>query len=83
MKPGLAAAVVSQIRIANAIPVMESVVALALAYSAKLADFPTFPRLTWIVTPSLVRATTPLWRSSLVTNSLSSHKSSRDSHLIE
>jgi len=42
MKPGLASSVVSQIRIANALPGMESVIALALAYSAKLAEFPTF-----------------------------------------
>lgn len=59
MKPGLAAAVVSQIRIANAIPLMESVIALALAYSAKLAEFPTFgnsPTQFWITNYSSAAA---------------------------
>jgi heptaprenylglyceryl phosphate synthase len=57
MKPGLAAAVVSQVRMANALPLMESVIALALAYSAKLGEFPTMmnsPTQYWITNYSSV-----------------------------
>lgn len=51
MKPGLPALVASQVRMANAVPLMESVVALALAYAAKLSDYPTLtnsPTQYWI-----------------------------------
>lgn len=40
MKPGSCSQIASEIRMAEAVPLMESVIAMALAYAARLSEYP-------------------------------------------